>query len=497
MTTSTLTPLRVSTALAVAALLGGMLAAGSVRAHDPVLGVDPASVELTLVPGTSSDVAKTVHTPEVLPTPDIYFLADSTGSMGDVIANVQADAASVLASVDAMASDPRYGAGDYKDFQSSQADPYAFNNGAAIPVADDNGAGALAAIGAWSASGGFDGPEGQLYALHRLAAHGDAGFRSDSTPIVVWFGDAPAHDPVCDEISGDTGHDLTEASVTAELVAAGVRVIAISVVTASGSFYPAALDDDPTAFGGNYAADCGTEGGTSGQASRIAAATGGVHLTGVAATDIADAILAGLGALPVDVTPQYSCDDASVTVTWDAASKTVTSGEDATFTETVAAGAGAPQGETVTCTVDFLVDGELLAGFTQTITVDIPDVTAPTVACAEGTNPHGRNVPRATNQNPDGFYLLSADDNVDTDPSIWVVDAGSGEVFGPYSSGTTVKYTQAPGATPGEKPIGSTNGAAGAVTVHIIGTGDMQVYATDASDNVSTAASCLVPPPPR
>ncbi|HET7771834.1 MAG TPA: hypothetical protein VFN74_23875, partial [Chloroflexota bacterium] len=155
MTTSTLTPLRVSTALAVAALLGGMLAAGSVRAHDPVLGVDPASVELTLAPGTSDDVAKTVHTPEVLPTPDIYFLADSTGSMGDVIANVQGDAASVLASVDAMASDPRYGAGDYKDFQSSQADPYAFNSGAAIPVADDNGAAALAAIAAWSASGGF------------------------------------------------------------------------------------------------------------------------------------------------------------------------------------------------------------------------------------------------------------------------------------------------------------------------------------------------------
>jgi hypothetical protein len=60
-----------------------------------------------------------------------------------------------------------------------------------------------------------------------------------------------------------------------------------------------------------------------------------------------------------------------------------------------------------------------------------------------------------------------------------------------------VKYTQAPGAAPGEKPIGSTKGAAGAVAVHLTGTGDMLVYATDASDNVSTVASCLVPPPPR
>jgi hypothetical protein len=492
--TNHLTPMRLPVLLAVASLLAGLILAAPARAHDPILGVDPASVELTLAPGESEDVAKTVHTPQVLPTPDIYFLADSTGSMGPVIASVQADAAAVLAAVDGLANDPRYGAGDYKDFPS---DSYAFNNGASIPASDDDGAAALAAIMAWSAIGGGDGPEGQFHALHRLAAHGDAAFRAEATPIVVWFGDAPAHDPVCDEISGDTGHDLTEASVTAELVAAGVRVIAISVVTASGAFYPDALDDDPTAFGGDYLAACGVEGGASGQASRIAAATGGVSLSGVAAGDIAAAILAGLTALPVEVTPSASCDDPNVTVSWDALSKTVTSGEDATFTETITAGAAAPQGETVICTVDFLVDGELLDGFSQTITVHVPDVTAPVPACDEGTNPHGKTVPRATNQNPDGFYLLTAVDNVDPDPAIWVVDSGSGTVFGPYPSGTTIKYVEAPGATPSEKTMGSTNGAAGAVTVKITGTGDALVYAVDASGNVSDPVSCLVPPPPK
>ena len=497
MSTLSLRPMRLPAVLAVAALLAGLLAAAPARAHAPDLGVDPDSVEVTLAPGASTDVAKTVHTPEILPTPDIYFLADSTGSMGDVIANVQADASSVLAAVDLLASDPRYGAGDYKDFQNPQIDPYAFNNGAAIPALDDNGAAALAAIGAWSAGGGGDGPAGQIYALHRLATHGDAAFRADSTPVVVWFGDAPAHDPVCDEISGDVGHDISEASLTAELQAAEIRVIAISVVTASGAFYPAALDDDPTAFGGDYAATCGVEGGASGQASRIAAATGGIALTGVAANDIADAILAGLGALEVEVTPQATCDDPSVTVTWDAASKTVTSGDDATFTETISASAAAPQGEDVTCSVDFLVDGEPLEGFTQSILVHIPDVTAPTAACDEGTNPHGKNVPKATNQNPDGFYLLTGADNLDADPEIWVVDSGSGTVFGPYASGTTIKYTQAPGATPSEKSIGSSKGQAGAVMVHITGTGDALVYATDSSGNVSAPASCLVPPPPK
>ena len=134
---------------------------------------------------------------------------------------------------------------------------YGFNNAAPIPAADDDGAAALAAIAAWSASGGGDGPEGQFFALHRIAEHGDAAFRADGTPIVVWFGDAPAHDPVCDEISGDTGHDVTEASLTTELTDAGVRVVAISVVTAAGVF-PAALDDDPTAFAGDYLATCGS-----------------------------------------------------------------------------------------------------------------------------------------------------------------------------------------------------------------------------------------------
>jgi hypothetical protein len=477
---------------AVAALLAMLLSAGPVLAHDPIIGVDPANVDVDLAPGASTDVAKTVHTPQILPTPDIYFLADTTGSMDSVIDQVQDDAGDILAAVDLMANDPRYGAGDYKDFQVPQADPYAFNNAAPIPGVDDDGAAALAAIAGWSAFGGVDGSEGQFLALHRLAVHGDASFRSDSTPIVVWFGDAPAHDPVCDEISGDAGHDVSEASLTAELVAAGIRVVAISTLTG----FPAGLDDDPTLDASDYAGTCAV-GGTSGQATRIAAATGGIHLTGVAAEDIAAAVLAGLGALSVDVEPSATCDDPSVTVSWDAPGKTVTSGDDALFTETISASAAAPQGATVTCSVDFLVNGELLDGFTQSITVDILDVTAPTVACDEGTNPHGKTVPAASNQNPDGFYLLSAEDNVDPDPAIWVVDSGSGTVFGPYPSGTTIKYVEAPGATPNEKTMGSPSGQAGAVSVKITGTGDALVFATDASGNASEPILCLVPPPPK
>jgi hypothetical protein len=40
-------------------------------------------------------VSKTVHTPTIPPTPDIVFLSDTTGSMGGVIAGVQANITSV------------------------------------------------------------------------------------------------------------------------------------------------------------------------------------------------------------------------------------------------------------------------------------------------------------------------------------------------------------------------------------------------------------------
>jgi hypothetical protein len=118
-------------------------------------------------------------------------------------------------------------------------------------------------------------------------------------------------------------------------------------------------------------------------------------------------------------------------------------------------------------------------------------------ACEETVNPHGQNTPPAGSttlpgprggQNEDGFYKISSD--VGTDVS--VVDLGTGTVFGPYPSGTVVKYTQAPGATPSAKKIGSDNGQAGAVEVHITGTGDMGVRSIDGN-----TISCLVPPPPK
>jgi hypothetical protein len=117
------------------------------------------------------------------------------------------------------------------------------------------------------------------------------------------------------------------------------------------------------------------------------------------------------------------------------------------------------------------------------------DTTPPVASCPEGVNPGGKQIPNAHNE--DGFFRLTATDLVDPNPSIFVVDLGTGTVFGPFPSGTNIKYTQAPGATPSISP------GAGAVAWNIKGQGDMGVYAVDASGNQSTAVSCLVPPPPK
>lgn len=115
--------------------------------------------------------------------------------------------------------------------------------------------------------------------------------------------------------------------------------------------------------------------------------------------------------------------------------------------------------------------------------------------CTESVNPHGANVPPAGSttlpgpnggQNEDGFYLIGSD--VATPVSV----VTGGVTFGPFPSGSVVKYTQAPGATPTAKKIGSDIGQAGAVIVHITGPDELVVVSVDGQ-----RTTCFVPPPPK
>jgi hypothetical protein len=231
----------------------------------------------------------------------------------------------------------------------------------------------------WSAFGGHDRPEGQLFGLQQIASPTQAQFdikwRNDSTRILVWMGDEPGHDPICAAISGETS-DITETTATNSLTGAGVKVIAASLTTGSG------LDGPPAdQFSNDYVSKCGPPGGTAGQATRITNATGGVFTQNVEANDVARAILDGLHNLPATVKPQVVADlcSSDLAVTFAPTTQTVTSGTATEpFTETVQVASNASNGHK-TCTIEFLVNGKRVTlpdespdpAFRQLIAVDV------------------------------------------------------------------------------------------------------------------------------
>ena len=295
---------------------------GTALAANP--GVDPQTVTNTVNPGDSFTVAKTVHTPVIPPDPDIVFLADTTGSMGPAIANVQTNATSIMNTIAGTPNvgTPEFGAANYTDFNCT--DPFPFHLDQALTTST----GAVqTAINTWAAGNGCDTPEAQLNALFELATNPAVAFRAagTSTRIIVWFGDSNGHDP-------SNGHTLTDA-INA-LVAAGIRVIAVPVTTDIGN----GLD-------------------TGGQATAITSATGGVLVSSTDPDDVSTAILNGLQNLPVTVSHTETCDPdltASLTPT---SAETVTSGSDVTYNETLSVASTNPGGVTLHCTVQFFLNG--------------------------------------------------------------------------------------------------------------------------------------------
>ena len=108
--------------------------------------VEPSEVTADLKPGGSITVIKEVETPEIPPKPDIYFMSDTTGSMGDKIALVSANAGTILSGIISLDPTAQFGVGAYQDFPVPDVAPWAFNN--QLDITDDTAA-AAAAIAAW------------------------------------------------------------------------------------------------------------------------------------------------------------------------------------------------------------------------------------------------------------------------------------------------------------------------------------------------------------
>ncbi|MBG1266032.1 hypothetical protein [Nostoc sp. WHI] len=257
--------------------------------------VSPATNDLTLsIDQTLAEVVKvTISKSGIVPKVDAYFLADTTGSMKTAIDAVKIGISDVLTQIGGLGADVQFGVGEYKDFPApvTGEHPYAFAHQHSLSA---NTAAIQAAVASWTTTPGKDVPEAQFYALDQVAEPpgGKIGWRADSKRIIVWFGDAAGHDAVCKQIS-NLSYDITEESVTKKLVAEKIKVLALSL-RSDGA--PAGLDDDPKTKATGYKPFCGDPGGTEGQGTRIAKATGGKIVQGVSANTIAETIIAELAA---------------------------------------------------------------------------------------------------------------------------------------------------------------------------------------------------------
>ncbi|WP_078897692.1 RICIN domain-containing protein [Streptomyces rimosus] len=258
----------------------------------PAIGISPLSIDLVtsldLGPAHSETVQVNLSEKGVLPKIDVYFLADTTGSMQSVIDQVSHGAENIMRQLtqaaEKVGADVFFGVGNYRDLNDPQ-DQW-FDHQVSLTSEPDR---AREAISRWSANGGgTDIAEGQFYALDILAQPpgGSVGWRPDSKRIIVWIGDAPGHDPICTAIPG-VDHEITQESVTAKLQQQGIFVLAIS--TPSG--YAPGLNADPKPLSKSDAYKNCRIGGEEGQATKMAGATGGTFDDGIKPEQVVQTII--------------------------------------------------------------------------------------------------------------------------------------------------------------------------------------------------------------
>ncbi|MEU1489109.1 VWA domain-containing protein [Streptomyces sp. NPDC005776] len=336
--------------------------------------VTPASLHEALDPGGSTGVDKAVRTPAIPPKPDVVLLVDGTGSMGVPIDDVKTGLKDITATVRAEQPDSWFAVATYGDEKDDPTAEFKVLQG----LTDDLDAVQKQGVNELDTSRGFksSGPsEDWIYALWKLAdgANGETVFREGSSPVIVLVGDASSHNP-------SNGISYEEAVFA--LQDKGVRIIAVDVTTENGDGLNGFGYKSPTYEDPYHEPD---------QAKRMVAATNGRMLNGIPGNGVTDAIVEGLKNLPTSVGYRLDNCDPHLTVSLDPPTRQLTSGETAHFAENIDVSADAPQGTTLTCTVQFLlgtqVPGTDTIGpaaaadpdFQQQITIDVNDIEAPVV----------------------------------------------------------------------------------------------------------------------
>lgn len=228
--------------------------------------ISPDRFSATLGLGETLTFSRTVTVSAASPTDarlDVFFLADTTGSMRGQIGAAQAGASAILAGLTSY-GDVRMGVGQYKD----TGDSFAYRTDLGLTDISD-GTNIQSAINGWGASGGGNFPEANMIALTTVA--NDTAWRDASTRVVVMFGDAPGH------VGGDYP---SEAETIAALNSANITLQIGNTHGTDLSGMNAASGEIPA-----------------GQANRLAEATGGsVVQLGRDGAEMVDLILGGIDA---------------------------------------------------------------------------------------------------------------------------------------------------------------------------------------------------------
>ena len=364
--------------MALVSVLSVGVVAGVSAAADADDPVTPAVVELALTPGQSESRVVEVFVPPPERRFDVVFVADTTGSMTDVIEAVQTNATQVLTELRAL-GDVGIGVAAYRDFPTAFQRPlpgndfaFAYLTGPSGGIISEDVAGGEAliqdALAAWRANQGGDTPEAQFFALDQLSDRTIAGWRDDAQRIIVWFGDAPGHDPICSEISGEPA-DITEASVTSKLVSQEITVVAISTVGDGGLSTGPGLEADPVVSPSDYEGFCAETAGSAGQAVRIAEATQGAFLDGVGPGELLTAITSAVETVLFDVTVDSTdCAARGLQVAFDPPSfERVVGPRVVAFGATFSLPPDSSNAA-LSCTLEYLLDGELIG--TQIVSND-------------------------------------------------------------------------------------------------------------------------------
>jgi hypothetical protein len=464
----------------VAALAATAFPIGAASTDGVHPGLTPDMVEENVAVGGDFDVAKTVHTPEIPPSVDVCLLSDETGSFSDDITNLKTAPPAIFAEVVAEAPDAQFSVAGFRDYMvSPYGDPgdWVYRLTSSMSPLEANW---LAGVNALAAGGGRDIPEAQhdgifgattgptAFALSSVGAQDDCGWRDDDTVthVLVVSTDAPFHTP-------DATHVNELASTLAAL---NLEDIVLIGLTAPGSGPELGLLAGPT---GGSTQPLSSDG-----------------------SNIADAILAGLEDIEIEVAMESNC-EAPISTSFAPDSQVATSGDDAFFTETISVAGDAGPG-TYHCEDRALIDGAPVVDDAGAPIVESKWITVVAATCDSTENPHGNNEPTAPGngnqgQNQDGFYAIGSTSGED----VSVVDDGRGTVFGPLDDASEIKYTEDDDAIPSVQEMGSNNGEGNNgnnngmdTDYHIIGNGDAQVIYVDGFGN-TTSAACLVPPPPK